>query len=115
MYLTPDAVDSTLAFIRASAAEGSKVVFDYVYASVLRRENRFYGEQEIYKRVSKAGEAWTFGIEEGDVERYLSERGFTVTFHYTPSDLEKAYLTTDDGVFFGRINGTHCIVIASVR
>jgi methyltransferase (TIGR00027 family) len=114
MYLTSDAVDSTLEFIRDSGAEGSMVVFDYIYASVLRRENRYYGEKEIFERVSKAGEGWTFGIEEGEIEGFLSERGFKVNPHHTPSDLEKAYLTADDGAFFGRINGTHCIVIASV-
>ena len=69
----------------------------------------------IYERVSKAGEGWTFGIEEGEIERFLSERGFMVNSHHTPSDLEKAYLTADDGVSLGRINGTHCIVVASVR
>jgi methyltransferase (TIGR00027 family) len=114
MYLTSEAVDGTLAFIRDSAAEGSMVVFDYIYASVLRRENRFYGEKEIFERVSKAGEGWTFGIEGGEIQAFLSERGFRVISHHTPSDLEKAYLTADDGAFFGRINGTHCVVAASV-
>lgn len=114
MYLASHAVDSALAFIRDSAAKGSKVVFDYIYASVLRRENRFYGEKEIFKTVSRAGEGWTFGIEEGEIEGFLSERGFRIISHYTPSDLEKAYLTADNGAFFGHVNGTHCIVIASV-
>jgi methyltransferase (TIGR00027 family) len=114
MYLTSDAVDSTLAFIRDSGAKESMVVFDYIYASVLRRENRFYGEKQIFETVSRAGEGWTFGIEEGEIEDFLSERGFRMISHYTPSDLEKAYLTADDGTFFGRINGTHCNVIASV-
>jgi len=114
MYLTPDAVDSTLAFIRDSGAEGSMVVFDYIYASVLRRENRYYGEKEIFERVSKAGEGWTFGIEEGAIEEFLSERGFRIISHHAPPDLEKAYLTADDGALFGRINGTHCIVIATL-
>jgi len=114
MYLTPGAVDSTLAFIRNSAAKGSMVVFDYIYASVLRRENRFYGEKEIFNTVSRAGEGWTFGIEEGEIEDFLSERGFRVISNHTPSTLEKAYITADDGTLFGRINGTHCIVVASV-
>jgi len=113
MYLSSEAVDSTLAFIRDSGAEGSTVVFDYITASVLRRENRYYGEKEIFERVSRAGEGWTFGIEEGAIEEFLSERGFRLNAHYTPPDLEKAYLTADDGAFFGRINGTHCIVIAT--
>lgn len=114
MYLGPDAVDGTLAFIRDTGAEGSMVTFDYIYASVLRRENRCYGEKEIFDRVSKAGEPWIFGIEEGEIETFLSDRGFKVKSHHTPSDLEKAYLEADDGTFFGRINGTHCIVTALV-
>jgi methyltransferase (TIGR00027 family) len=92
MYLTPEAVDGTLVFIRDSAVAGSRVVFDYIYASVLRREKRYYGEAEIYETVSRAGEGWTFGLEEGQVEGFLAE----------------------DGARFGRINGTHCIVVASV-
>jgi methyltransferase (TIGR00027 family) len=114
MYLTSDAVDSTLAFVRDSGAEESLVVFDYILASVLRRENRYYGEKEIFETVSRAGEGWTFSIEEDGIEAFLSERGFGVVSHHTPSDLEKAYLTADDGVLLGRINGTHCIVVASV-
>jgi methyltransferase (TIGR00027 family) len=114
MYLTPDAVDSTLDFIRNSSAEGSVVAFDYIYASVLRRENKFHGEKEIFETVSRAGEGWTFGIEDGAIARFLYERGFKMISHHTPSDLEKAYLTADDGTRFGRINGTHCIVTAPV-
>jgi len=114
MYLTPEAVDGTLVFIRDSAVAGSRVVFDYIYASVLRREKRYYGEAEIYETVSRAGEGWTFGLEEGQVEGFLAERGFEIVAHYTPGDLEEAYLTAEDGARFGRINGTHCIVVASV-
>jgi O-methyltransferase involved in polyketide biosynthesis len=61
-----------------------------------------------------AGKGWTFRIEEGAIEAFLSERGFRLISHHPPSDLEKAYLTADGDAFFGRTNGTHCIVIASV-
>jgi methyltransferase (TIGR00027 family) len=114
MYLTPEAVDGTLSFIRNSAAGASIVAFDYIYASVLKRENRFYGEAEIYKLVSEAGEGWTFGLEEGQVEGFLAERGFTMVAHHTPADLEETYLRAEDGALLGQINGTHCIVVASV-
>ncbi len=114
MYLEAEAVDGTLAFIHSSAAEGSIVVFDYIRASVLRRENTLYGEKGGYDRVAQAGERWMFGIEDGAIERFLTERGFKLLSHYTPSDLEAAYLTAEDGTKFGRINETHCIVIAEV-
>jgi methyltransferase (TIGR00027 family) len=115
MYLAAEAVDSTLEFIRKSAAGGSIVVFDYLYASVLRGEGRHYGEKEIMNTVSGAGEDYTFGIEEGEIEGFLSRRGFSIITHHSPSDLEREFLTADDGTSFGRINGTHAIVIASVQ
>jgi methyltransferase (TIGR00027 family) len=115
MYLTSQAVDSTLNFIRSSAAAGSRLVFDYIYASVLRRENRYYGEQEIFETVSRAGEGWTFGLEDGEIEHFLAERGFEMLANYTPPHLEKLYLSREDGALHGRINGTHCIAIASVK
>jgi len=114
MYLEAEAVDGTLAFIRSSVAERSIVVFDYVRASVLRCENSLYGEKEIRGTVARAEEGWIFGIEDGDIEGFLVERGFKLLLHYTPSDLEAAYLTAEDGAKFGRINETHCIVIAEV-
>jgi methyltransferase (TIGR00027 family) len=114
MYLEAEAVDGTLAFIHSSAAEGSIVAFDYVRASVLRRENTLYGEKATYGTVARANEGWVFGIEDGAIEGFLAERGFRLLSHYMPSDLEAAYLTAEDGAKLGRINETHCIVIAGV-
>jgi len=115
MYLSAQAVDGTLGFIYRHAAPGSRVAFDYVYASVLRHENRFYGEQGIVETVSKAGEGWTFGLEEGAIEAFLAERGFEIVAHYTPPELEKRYLTAEDGTLHGHVNGTHCLVVAAVK
>ena len=114
MYLNSDAVDGTLAFIRESSQKGSCVTFDYLMGSVLRQENKFYGEKEIFDTVSQAGEGWTFGIEEGEIEEFLSKRGFRMISHYTPSELEQRYFTTEDGSILRRINGTHCVVQAEV-
>jgi methyltransferase (TIGR00027 family) len=114
MYLNSDAVDGTLTFIRESTQKGSRVTFDYIFGSVLRQENKFYGEKEIFDTVSRAGEGWTFGIEEGKIEEYLTERGFKMMSHFTPSELEERYFKTEDGNVVGRINGTHCIVQGEV-
>jgi methyltransferase (TIGR00027 family) len=114
MYLEAETVDSTLAFIRGSAAKGSIVVFDYVRASVLRYENTLYGENAIRGTVARAEEGWIYGIEDGAIKGFLAERGFKLISHYLPSDLAAAYLTADDGTKFGRINETHCIVVAGI-
>jgi methyltransferase (TIGR00027 family) len=115
MYLGEVAVNETLAFIRDSSAAGSRVVFDYLYASVLRKENGYYGEEGSYDMVSRVGESWRFGLEEGAIESFLDERGFDCAVHYAPKDLERLYLTRVDGSLYGQINGTHCIVEAHVR
>jgi methyltransferase (TIGR00027 family) len=115
MYLSAEAVNSTLTFIQSCAAPGSQVVFDYLYASVLRQENRYYGEQEIYRLVFRSGEGWTFGLEEGEAEPFLAARGFEMLAHYTPVELETRFLTAEDGTSYGRVNGTHCIVVAAVK
>ena len=115
MYLSPQAVDDTLGFVCNHAAPGSQIIFDYVYASVLRRENRYYGEQGIFETVARTGENWTFGLEEGEVEPFLAARGFEMLAHYTPIELERHFLTAEDGTLHGRVNGTHCIVLARVK
>jgi len=115
MYLSAQAVDKTLDFIRDSSASGSRVAFDYLYAAVIRKENRYYGEQKGSDMVAGAGESWIFGLEEGEIASFLAQRGFDIETHYTPLELEKRYLTREDGTLYRRINGTHCIVIASVR
>ncbi len=114
MYLEPEAVDGTLAFIHSSAAKGSIVALDYVRASVLRYENTLYGEKGVRGTVARAEEGWVFGIEDGAIEGFLAERGFKLLSHYEPPDLEAAYLTAEDGTKLGHINETHCIAIAEV-
>jgi methyltransferase (TIGR00027 family) len=112
MYLQAEAVDQTLAFIRSSAGSGSRMVMDYVRAAVLRGGRKYYGESQICATVSGTGEGWTFGIEEDKFPEFLAERGFKLEQHYTPLEMEKAFLTAPDGSLFGRVNGTHCIAEA---
>ncbi len=113
MYLTQVAVDNTLTVINSTSASGSLVAFDYIFSSVLRRENRYFGEQILYETVSAVGEGFTFGVEEGMIGEFLAERGFKVEQNQTAPDLEKRYLSTEDGNLFGRINGIHALVVAS--
>jgi methyltransferase (TIGR00027 family) len=115
MYLTAEAVDETLDFIQRESAPGSLVAFDYIYASVLRGEGKYHGERAIFRAVSRAGEVWTFALEEGEVADFLARRGFELAEHYTSEQLEESYLTADDGTRFGPINETHAIAVARVR
>ena len=114
MYLQPESVHGTFEVIREFAGSGSRVVFDYIYASVLRGEADRYGEKGIVETTNRADERWQFGIESGQIGSFLGEYGMRVVDHMTPPELEKKYFTDSRGRCVGRINGTHCIVTAEV-
>ena len=115
MYLTEEAVHGTLDFVGSSAAKGSVLLFDYVFASVLRGEGKLLGDTEASKTVANVGEAWTFGLEEGEVGPLLSDHGLELHSNYTAADMERMYFTNDGGAVLRRVNGSHCIVTAVVQ
>lgn len=112
MYLQPESVDATFQTIRDYAGKGSRIVFDYVYASVLRHEGNCYGEAGVAKMVSDAGEKWYFGIEKGEIGQFLAGYGMELIEHKDAEELEKAYFSDSRGRIVGKVNGTHCLVIA---
>ena len=112
MYLSESANDETFKLIHDYSAPGSLIVFDYIYASVLRRELKYYGESAIYKRVKKDNESWAFGIEEGGIERFLNSYNFHVLEHLDSKVIENKYFNDESGKLITKVNGTHCIVLA---
>lgn len=112
MYLSQNAIESTFRFISDVSGKGSMIVFDYIYGGVLRRENKYYGEKGMYKRVAKVGEEWTFALEENEAESFLSEYDFTVKDHRSSNELEDRYFRNSKGQIVGKVNGTHAIVTA---
>jgi len=111
-YLTSEAVDKTFRVINTLAGKGSEVVFDYIYSSVLRGENLYYGESEVFKGVEKENEPWCFGIEKGEIESFLTKRNLRLIRNLDSEELEKEFFKDDQGNNIARINGTHCIAYA---
>ena len=91
MYLTAGAVDDTLSFVAENSAEGSSIVFDYVYKSVVDGTCALLGASEFQKTVEEKGDPLLFGIEEGNVETFLSERGFCQVTGVTGDSLKNSY------------------------
>lgn len=90
-YLTPEAVDGTLAFIAGRSGNGSSVIFDYTEKAVV---DGTYRRSEIssmrrYKAVS--GEEIVFGIDSGKIKAFLESRGFTDVVNVTGDDLHSIY------------------------
>jgi O-methyltransferase involved in polyketide biosynthesis len=112
MYLSENSVSETFNFIINNSPRGSIIAFDYVYASVLRLENKYYGEKAIYNRVKKDNERWIFGIDEGDIEKFLLNFNLSLVDHLNSKVMEERYFKDDSGRIVTKVNGTHCIVLA---
>jgi methyltransferase (TIGR00027 family) len=116
MYLPQESVESTFRFIEGVAGRGSLIAFDYIYAGVLRKENKYYGERESsLKTLAKVGEEWVFALEEGEDERFLSRYGFSLKDHSGKPELEDRYFKNSNGVIVGKVNGTGAIATGIKR
>ena len=71
-YLTPEAVDSTLAFVAGHSAPGSSIIFDYMHPAILQDPGE-HGEVKRMRRMRRvSGEGLVFGIPAGTVESFCS-------------------------------------------
>ena len=114
-YLPAETVKNTLGIIKNHSGAGSTVAFDYFYKSIVQGKSDSYGAKEIIKEVSKSGEPFQFGIEQGKIESFLAENGFDMLSHHTPEEFEKTYLFADNGEFFGKMYGFACHVHTRVK
>jgi methyltransferase (TIGR00027 family) len=86
MYLTPEGVDRTLAFIAAHAGSGSTLVFDYFDIAE-------GGNSGIRFFTRAMGEAVTFGIPGPQIEAFLTSRGFVDVHNIDGPELKRLQLT----------------------
>jgi methyltransferase (TIGR00027 family) len=92
VYLTAEGVDSTLASIAHHSGPGSAVIFDYFYNETLRDTSR--PEVKMMRRAARVtGEEYLFGIDQGQIEPFLTQRGFRDIRNATPDDLKRLYFT----------------------
>ena len=91
-FLSAEAVDSTLAFIANHSGPGSAVVFDYFYSETLSDTANGYGKQ-LRRAARLSGEAYMFGIDKGQLEPFLTQRGFRAVRNAPTEELKQLYLT----------------------
>jgi methyltransferase (TIGR00027 family) len=91
MYLPPEAVDRILAFVVNNSGRGSAVLFDYIPEPVANRADEPEEVRNIRKQAELSGEVHRFGINEGRVEEFLKERGFSYVQNIASEDHKKAY------------------------
>ena len=83
--LTAEAVNETLKFVAENSGPGSSIIFNYILKSLVDGTCQIEGAKEIRRAFSRGGmldfhsnrgDRLMFGIEEGTIEAFLSERGF---------------------------------------
>jgi methyltransferase (TIGR00027 family) len=113
-YLSAEVVDSTLSFIRSNSPTGSSVCFDYGVLSPERLKNTNAKKLSERMKSRYAAEPTRFGIPQGKLESFLSERGYNIIEHLTPDEMRGRYLTLRDGSSVGALPPHLCLVHASV-
>ena len=98
-YLTAEAVDNTLSFVKRHSPSGSTLCFDYMTES---RESM------------SAGEPFRFWIEPARIGPFLTERGFTIIEHHDPKHMEASFLTLRDGTLAEKSLTRFCFIQAMV-
>lgn len=76
MYITAEAVDATLDFVAKNSGKGSSIIFNYILQSVVDGTCKSEHAEKMRQSYNQRGEPLTFGIPEGAIDRFLSERGF---------------------------------------
>jgi methyltransferase (TIGR00027 family) len=90
-YLSADAVDGTLGWIRTNAAPGSSVIFDYVDSKALSAEQK-RGEIKRMQRYQRfTGEGLVFGIQKDHVVDFMKKRGYINTVSVDAAALTRLY------------------------
>jgi O-methyltransferase involved in polyketide biosynthesis len=92
-YLTPEAVDSTLAFVAQQSGPSSAIIFDYIYPTLL--DGTVKRGEVSGMRLNRwlSGETLSFGIPEGGVGTFLEQRGFYQVHDADARFLHDTYFT----------------------
>jgi len=91
-YLTSEAVDATLRWVTGAGGAGSSLLFTYIHRGMLDGSVRFEGAREGRATVGRVGEPFTFGLDPGELDRYLAERGLELVEDVAAPEYRARYL-----------------------
>ena len=114
-YLSREAVDNMLAFVRSNSPTGSSIAFDY--ASLSDEALNEDGAKELRNHMQSrfSNEPTKFGIQAGKIEAFLAERGFEVIEHFEAVEMNEKYLSTGGYSDIGKVPSLFCLVYAKDR
>jgi methyltransferase (TIGR00027 family) len=88
-YITEKANDAIFQYV-SKTAPGSRIVFSYVHRGVI--DGSFKDAEKWKSLIQNQGVSWVFGIDPGELEQFLSKRGFSLLDHIGGSDYQERYL-----------------------
>lgn len=112
MYLDPRTADAIFQVISRYMGHDSILVFDYVRSQVLQGRSIRRGDNEVRKAVSRVNESWRFGLDEKNIEQFLSGFDLEVRDHLNSHGIEDRYFRDADDRVIGHVNEAHCLVTA---
>ncbi len=96
-YLTPLAVDRMLRCVARNACPGSSIAFDYAIQEFVDGDTSAHGAREAARWFVTAGEPCCSGFVPIHLARSLALRGFSLISELGPGEMERSYLTGEDG------------------
>jgi methyltransferase (TIGR00027 family) len=111
-YLSAEVVDNTLGVIRTISPAGSSVCFDFASLSTEALGEEGAKKLREHMKSKHPAEPTKFGIPQGKLGAFLTERGYVVIEHLSSSEMEARYLTLQDGSTAGKVPALFSLVHA---
>jgi methyltransferase (TIGR00027 family) len=90
-YISEKAVNDTFAWLSGNLLQGSRIIFTYVRKDLIEDSGQTGVPARLLAELRKQGEPWKFGIEPEDLDRFLSERGFSLIANAGAEDYRERY------------------------
>lgn len=101
-YLQESSVKDVLDSVVSQCARGSWLILDYSLRSFVNGDETTYGGPTMQRWLKKNKEPFLFGLEPGELRRYLSPCRLAVTTDLGPSEICRKYLTDRRGALVGQ-------------
>jgi len=106
-YLDPESVEKTLTFFSSIPQKHSLLAFDYMISLDEENIGDYFGAESFIQSMQNAhaDEAILFSLKEGEINDYLEQKGLHLLEHLDSKEIEKRFLTDDQGNLISRITG----------
>ena len=91
VYIIPEAVDETLAFVAENSGKGSCIIFDYAFQSAFDAASESGDAKKWREAYERRGEPPKFALNEDAVGDFLSKRGFYQVKSVSLESIKKTY------------------------